>query len=94
VILQRAVRTLVIGYGNPSRRDDGVGSGSHYLKSEALLALAGHLYGHAPEGELFSIRGFDFDFGDVLRPETSAGARQVVVELWSAIERAQNDACH
>jgi hydrogenase maturation protease len=159
------LRTLVIGYGNPSRRDDGVGlavvnglrerlghtshvegedvynqlgspldilflqqlmpeltetlagydrvwfvdahvglipelvrrvalrpsfdpaSVSHHLKPEALLALAGQLYGRAPEGELFSVRGFNFDFGDGLSAETAEGARQVVVELWSAIER-------
>jgi Ni,Fe-hydrogenase maturation factor len=57
------------------------------LKPEALLALAGQLYGRAPEGELFSIRGFDFDFGYGLSAETAQGARQVVVELWSAIAR-------
>jgi hydrogenase maturation protease len=172
VISERSVRLLVIGYGNPSRRDDGVGlvvvnslrerlgrpplvegedgcnglggavdtlflqqlmpelaetlaeydrvwfvdahvgvipdpvrrvplhpsyepaSVSHHLKPEALLALAGQLYGRAPKGELFSIRGFVFDFGEGLSGETAAGARQVVVELWSLIERMQDDAGH
>jgi hydrogenase maturation protease len=166
------LRTLVIGYGNPSRRDDGVGltvvnglrerlarppllegedgydqlgspvdtlflqqlmpelaetlagydrvwfvdahvgvipdlvrrvalnpgfdpaSVSHHLKPESLLALAAQLYGRAPRGELFSVRGYDFDFGEGLSPETAAGARQVVVELWSLIEGTQDDAGH
>jgi len=161
---ENLLRILVVGYGNPSRRDDGVGlavvnglrerlgqpplvegedgyddlrgpvdtlflqqlmpelaetvagydrvwfvdahvgvipelvrrvplrpgfdpaSVSHHLKPEALLALAGQLYGRAPEGELFSVHGFDFDFGNGLSAETAEGARQVVVELWSAIE--------
>jgi hydrogenase maturation protease len=60
---------------------------SHHLKPEALIALAAQLYGRAPQGELFSIRGFDFNFGEELSEETAAGASQVVVELWSAIER-------
>jgi hydrogenase maturation protease len=159
-----SLRTLVIGYGNPSRRDDGAGLAvvnglrerlgrpplvegedgfdelgspvdtlflqqlmpelaetlaqydriwfvdahvgvipdpvrrvpltpsmdpalvSHHLKPEALLALAAQLYGRAPRGELFSVRGYDFNFGEGLSHETAEGARWVVVELWSAIE--------
>jgi hydrogenase maturation protease len=166
------LRTLVIGYGNPSRRDDGVGlavvnglrarlgrrplvegedgydelgsavdtlflqqlmpelaetladyehvwfvdahvgvipdlvrrvrlhpgfdpaSVSHHLKPESLLALACQLYGRAPQAELYSIRGYDFNFGDELSPETAAGARQVVVELGSLIEGMHDDAGH
>jgi hydrogenase maturation protease len=60
---------------------------SHHLKPEALLALAAQLYGRAPQGELFSIRGFDFNFGEELSAETAVRATQVVVELWSALER-------
>lgn len=58
---------------------------SHHLKPQALLALAGQLYGRAPEAELISIRGFDFDFGVGLSAQTAAGVRQVVDELWRAI---------
>jgi hydrogenase maturation protease len=78
----------------PLHRSYDPASVSHHLKPEALLALAGQLYGHAPEGELFSIRGFDFNFGEGLSPETEAGARQVVVELGSLIEGMQDDAGH
>jgi hydrogenase maturation protease len=157
------VRTLIIGYGNPSRRDDGVGlavvnglrqrlglapfgegddgyaelggpvdilflqqlmpelaetlagydrvwfvdahlgvypelvrrtalaahyglaSVSHHLGPETLLALAQQLYGHAPAGELISIRGYDFDFGEALSEATADGARQVIEQLWQML---------
>ncbi len=157
------MRTLVIGYGNPSRRDDGVGlvvvNGlrarlgqpplvegedgydglggavdtlflqqlmpelaetlaqydrvwfvdahvglipdlvrcvplapntdpalvSHHVKPEALLALAGQFYGAAPDAELFSIRGYDFDFGESMSEATADGAEQVVEQLWQRL---------
>lgn len=153
------MRALIIGYGNPSRRDDGVGlavvnglrqrlgqtpleegddgygelggaidtlflqqlmpelaealaqydrvwfvdahlgvypelvrraaltahislaSVSHHLGPETLLALAQQIYGRAPAGELISIRGLDFDFGEELSAETAEGVRQVVEDL-------------
>jgi hydrogenase maturation protease len=153
------VRSLIIGYGNPSRRDDGVGLAvvnglrarlgkapleigddgynelggavdtlflqqlmpelaetlagydrvwfvdahvgivpelvrrvtlhpnddpalvSHHFKPEALLLLADQFYGHMPQGELVSIRGIDFDFGDGLTAETAEGVAQVIQEL-------------
>ncbi len=157
------MRTLIIGYGNPSRRDDGVGLAvvnglrerlgeapledgddgygelggevdtlflqqlmpelaetlaqydrvwfvdahlgvypelvrrttvsasldpamvSHHLKPQALLVLAGQLFGRAPETELISIRGFDFDFGVGLSTGTADGVRQAVEALWRAV---------
>jgi len=163
------VRALIIGYGNPSRRDDGVGlavinglrqrlgqapleegddgynelggaidtlflqqlmpelaetlagyervwfvdahlgvypelvrrtalvahyslaSVSHHLGPETLLALAQQLYGQAPAGELISIRGFDFDFGNELSAQTAEGVRQVVEELGQRLAAARPD---
>jgi hydrogenase maturation protease len=58
---------------------------SHHFKPEALLALADQLYGHAPEAELISVLGQDFDFGEQLSPITATGAQQVVDALWLAI---------
>ncbi len=161
------MRTLIIGYGNPSRRDDGVGlavvnglrqglgqtplvegddgyaelggpidtlflqqlmpelaetlaeyervwfvdahlgvypelvrrialaphydlaSVSHHVAPQTLLALAQQFYGHAPAGELISIRGFDFDFGEEFSAATAEGVRQVVDALWQAITPQQ-----
>jgi hydrogenase maturation protease len=58
---------------------------SHHLKPEALLMLAQQIYSRAPAAELISIRGFDFDFGEGLSPETAEGAQQVLDDLWRTI---------
>lgn len=162
-------RTLVIGYGNPSRKDDGVGlaaidllrarqglppldeasewlseSGSdldtlfvqqltldlvdalapydrlflvdahvggypelvhrehvvpretlglvsHILKPEHLLALAQRVSGRAPATTLYSVRGFDFNFGEQLSPATAEGVQQVVAEIWDALGSPQSN---
>ena len=63
----------------------GLASVSHHLGPETLLALTQRIYGQAPVGELISIRGFDFDFGDEFSPETAEGVRQVVEELGQAL---------
>jgi len=55
---------------------------SHHVKPAALLEIARTLYGRAPKAELVSIRGYDFNFGEELSPETAAGAEQVIAELW------------
>ena len=67
----------------------GLASVSHHLGPETLLALAQQLYGHAPAGELISIRGFDFDFGEELSEATAEGVRQVADALWQAISSGQ-----
>jgi len=64
---------------------------SHHLGPETLLALAQQLYGQAPAGELISIRGFDFDFGDELSAQTAEGVRQVVEELGQRLAAARPD---
>jgi hydrogenase maturation protease len=72
----------------------GLASVSHHLGPETLLALAQQLYGHAPVGELISIRGFDFNFGEELSEATAAGVAQVTDVLWHAIvsDPSPNDA--
>ena len=69
----------------------GLASVSHHLGPETLLALAQQLYGQAPAGELISIRGFDFDFGDELSPQTAEGVRQVVEDLGKNLITARPD---
>jgi hydrogenase maturation protease len=161
-----AQRTLVIGYGNPSRNDDGVGlavvnrlrercgrppldeSGdgfddlgndldtlflqqltpelaetvggyerlvlvdahvgtvpelvrqaelvpasapamvSHILRPEHLLALAKLTCGRAPRATLYSVRGFDFNFGEQLSPLTAQGVEQVARQIWAESQSA------
>lgn len=51
---------------------------AHFLTPGDVLGLCDRLYGHAPTGVLFSIRGHDFNFGTVLSPETKRAAGEVV----------------
>ncbi|MCX7682509.1 MAG: hydrogenase maturation protease [Anaerolineae bacterium] len=44
----------------------------HQMHPATLLALAQQMYGRAPVGILLSVRGYDFDFGTGLSPETAA----------------------
>ena len=145
------MKTLVIGYGNNSRRDDGVGwrvvervqelglpdvecltlhqlevdlaetvlehdrvifvdaaipeasqlitraavqanfqshAVAHYLTPADLLALSRLLYGAAPAGELFSIRGTDFNFGDELTPAVARAADAVVAQITQLVTQS------
>ncbi len=54
---------------------------AHYLTPSDLLALAQTLFGRAPRGILFSIRGSDFNFGTTLSPSTERAARDVVHQI-------------
>ncbi|MGO9244805.1 MAG: hydrogenase maturation protease [Verrucomicrobiia bacterium] len=54
---------------------------AHYLTPSDLLALAQTLFGRAPRGILFSIRGSDFNFGTTLSPATERAARDVVHQI-------------
>jgi len=58
---------------------------SHHLHPEALLALAEALWGRAPQARLLSIRGYDFDFGTELSPQTQEGSKRVVARICKAI---------
>ncbi len=58
---------------------------SHILKPEHLLALALQFSGKAPRAELFSVRGFDFNFGEMLSPQTAQGVAQVVQVIWDSV---------
>jgi hydrogenase maturation protease len=70
----------------------GLASVSHHLGPETLLALAQQMYGRTPVGELISIRGFDFDFGDEFSPETAAGVRQAIEDLGQVLIATRTDA--
>ena len=51
---------------------------AHFLTPADVLGLCRTLYGHAPDGALFSIRGHDFNFGMKLSPATRQAAGEVV----------------
>jgi hydrogenase maturation protease len=54
---------------------------AHYLTPSDLLELAQTLFGRAPRGILFSIRGSDFNFGTTLSPATERAACDVVRQI-------------
>lgn len=54
---------------------------AHFLTPADVLGLCESLYGPAPRGWLFSIRGHDFNFGMSLSPATETAAREVVEEI-------------
>jgi hydrogenase maturation protease len=144
------MKTLVIGYGNDSRNDDGVGwfviaelakrnlpgvvletahqlevdfaetvrdyhhiifvdaaipessapwwsapvtpgfqshAVAHFMTPGDILGLCQTLFGTAPTGTLFSIRGHDFNFGMDLSPETRQSAAQVVDQIVALVAK-------
>jgi hydrogenase maturation protease len=54
---------------------------AHFMTPGDVLGLCRTLYGKAPRGQLFSIRGHDFNFGTELSPETRQSALEVVREI-------------
>jgi hydrogenase maturation protease len=143
------MKTLVIGYGNDSRNDDGIGwfvvaelqkralpgvtfetahqldvdfaetvrdydrvvfvdaaipesprawwreevvpgfqshAVAHFLTPGDVLGLSRTLYGNAPTGILFSIRGHDFNFGTALSPATRQAATEVIQRISTEIQ--------
>ncbi len=138
------MKTLVIGYGNDSRNDDGIGwhvvaelqrrapggvdfltahqldvdfaemvggydrvifvdaaipessapwwrtevtpgfqshAVAHFLTPGDVLGLCRTLTGNCPQGVLFSIRGYDFNFGRALSPATRQAAAEVIEQI-------------
>jgi hydrogenase maturation protease len=59
---------------------------SHHVKPAGLLEIARRLYDHCPTGELISVRGYDFDFGEELSPATAAAAAQAAAEIWERVK--------
>jgi len=58
---------------------------SHQLHPCSVLALAWDLYGGRLRGVLLSVRGYDFDFGDELSPQTAALVSECVDRILASI---------
>jgi hydrogenase maturation protease len=54
---------------------------AHFLTPADVLGLSQSLYGRAPRGVAFAIRGRDFNFGTTISPETAQAAREVVKQI-------------
>ncbi len=62
---------------------------AHFMTPGDILGLARTLYGRAPRGVLFSIRGHDFNFGTELSPATRAAGQEVVEQISQLINQTQ-----
>jgi hydrogenase maturation protease len=63
---------------------------AHFMTPGDVLGLCRTLFGHAPCGVLFSIRGHDFNYGMELSPATRQAALEVVCQIEELIART----CH
>ena len=59
---------------------------AHFLTPGDVLGLCQTLYGQAPRGVMFSIRGHDFNFGMDLSPETRQAADEVVLRVAALVD--------
>lgn len=64
---------------------------SHQTHPSTVLALAQQMHGRAPQAVLLSLRGYDFDFGEGLSPETAALV-QPALERILALAEAETEA--
>ena len=56
---------------------------THHMTPETCLALAEALYGHAPQGVVVSIRGYQFGFSNALSSRTALLAEMAVEQILS-----------
>ena len=54
---------------------------THHLTPQTCLMLAHTAFGHAPEGTVLSVRGYQFGFSHALSPMTAALADQAVEKI-------------
>jgi hydrogenase maturation protease len=55
-----------------------IGVTTHYITPETLLEICKRLHDETPRACLFSIKGFNFDFGEKLSERTKEAADEVV----------------
>jgi len=64
---------------------------SHLVRPEAILALAGQYYGRTPKAFLLAIRGYRFEFVEVLTPGARDNLKLAVAVLSDRIRQAQSE---
>ena len=62
---------------------------THTLHPCSVLALCEQLHGHAPQGILLSIRGYDYEFGEGLSDETAALVPQAADRILALAGRGE-----
>jgi hydrogenase maturation protease len=64
---------------------------AHYLTPADVMSLSDTLYGQVPRAVLFSIRGYDFGFGDGLSAATELCARETVDRITQLVADWQRE---
>jgi len=59
---------------------------THHLTPESCLSLADTLYGHAPEGLMVSVRGYQFGYKTELSEQTAGLADEAVQKIVTWVE--------
>ncbi len=54
---------------------------THHLTPETLVGLSMALHHRAPRAVVFSVRGYDFNFGSELTPQTQAAADEAITQI-------------
>lgn len=62
---------------------------SHHLTPETLAGLSQALHQRAPRTIVYSIRGFDFNFGEELTPQTQEAADQAIAEIVALVNEGK-----
>jgi len=67
-----------------------IGLTTHYITPETLLEICKRLYDRVPRAHLFSIKGFNFDFGKNLSERTKEAADEVINRIIEMISDYNN----
>lgn len=62
---------------------------SHHLTADTLAGLSQALHGRAPRTLIFSVLGYDFNFGDELTPATREAADDAIRQLRELVEQVK-----
>jgi hydrogenase maturation protease len=54
---------------------------THHMTPQTCLVLAKTLHGHAPQGIVVSVRGYQFGFSHTLSPQTAALAGEAIQRI-------------
>ena len=79
----------------PLRPEPGPLAFYHHMRPGMVLALAKALYGREPEALMFSIRGYDFDFGTEISERTRRHADVAIERILEMVRKqghSQGDA--
>lgn len=82
------MKTLLVGYGNSVRSDDGAGiPSSHHLDPLLMAELSRHLYGRTMIIFVCSVRGENFNYGTALSDSVKSRVEEAANRIADLITR-------